>query len=232
MSDPSEQPTQSMGEATEPCRSCGALLAVDQRYCLNGGQRRGDPRIDFRTHLPGPPAASNGAASASPEPPPVAPPAAEKAQPQRDYTPLAAVGGIAVLGLMLLVGVLIGQGNNPSPSTTPTQLIVPAETGDGAATASEEGTGGEAATATKTAKAAGKAKVKGKKAENASSLLNSKGGGPVVASDEALQELEEGSGASYSENSAKLPDEIATGGAPPPKDNKAPGGGSKGTAIE
>jgi hypothetical protein len=230
MSGSIEQPTHSMDQAPESCGSCGGPLATDQRYCLNCGQRRGDPRIDFRTHLPGPPAASNGAASRSSEPPPVAPPAAEKPQPQRDYTPLAAVGGIAVLGLMLLVGVLIGQGNSPS-STPPTQLIVPAETGDGA-TASEEGTGGEAAAATKTAKAAGKAKVKGKKAEDASSLLNSKGGGPVVASDEALQELEEDSGSSYSENSAKLPDEIATGGAPPPKDNKAPGGGSKGTAIE
>lgn len=226
----SEQPTHSMSQAPESCGSCGAPLATDQRYCLNCGQRRGEPRVEFRQHLPGAPTTSNGATPA-PAPASAAPPAEEKAQPQRDYTPLAAVGGIAVLGLMLLVGVLIGQGNSPS-SNTPTQLIVPAETGNSDATASEEGTGGEAATATATAKAAGKAKVKGKKAENASSLLNSKGGGPVVASDEALQELEEGSGASYSENSAKLPDEIATGGAPPPKDNKAPGGGSKGMAIE
>lgn len=225
----SEQPTQMMGEATEPCRSCGALLAVDQRYCLNCGQRRGDARVDFRAHLNGSPAASNGTVSAPPEPPPVAPQVTEK--PPRDYTPLAAVGGIAVLGLMLLVGVLIGQGNSDSATAPPAQVIVPAEAGDGA-TASEEGTGGEAAGAAKTAKAAGKAKVKGKKADDASSLLNSKGGGPVVASDEALQELEEGSGANYSENSAKLPDEIATGGAPPPEDNEAPGGGSKGTAIE
>jgi hypothetical protein len=44
--------------------------------------------------------------------------------------------------------------------------------------------------------------------------------------------LEEQSPDEYSENSAKLPDEIATGGAPPPKDDKAPGGGSTGTAIE
>lgn len=228
MSESSEQPTQSLGQAPEPCRSCGAQLATDQRYCLNCGQRRGDPRVDFRRHLPGPPPAGNGVAPPAPEPAPVVPPA----EPQRDYTPLAAVGGIAVLGLMLLVGVLIGQGNSPSPSTTPTQLIVPEGTGGSSATSSEEGTGGAAAAAAQTAKAAGKAKVKGRKAEDASSLLNSKGGGPVVASDEALQELEEDSGSSYSENSAKLPDEIATGGAPPPKDSKAPGGGSKGTAIE
>ena len=206
----------------EACRGCGAQLAADQRYCLNCGQRCGETRVDFRQHLADKPVQE-------PAPPP--PVVEEKPQPQRDYTPLAAVGGIAVLGLMLLVGVLIGQGNNPSTTAPPAQVIVPAEAGGGA-TASETGTGGEAAGAAKTAKAAGKAKVKGKKAEDASSLLNSKGGGPVVASDEALQELEEGSGANYSENSAKLPDEIATGGAPPPKDNEAPGGGSKGTAIE
>ena len=34
----------------------------------------------------------------------------EPAKPERDFAPLAAVGGIAVLGLMLLVGVLIGKG--------------------------------------------------------------------------------------------------------------------------
>jgi len=206
----------------EPCRGCGAQLAADQRYCLNCGQRCGEARVDFRQHL------SDKSVQQPALPPPVG---EEKPQPQRDYTPLAAVGGIAVLGLMLLVGVLIGQGNSPSTTAPPAQVIVPAEAGGGA-TASQEGTGGEAAGAAKTAKATGKAKVKGTKAENASSLLNSKGGGPVVASDEALQELEEGSGANYSENSAKLPDEIATGGAPPPKDNAAPGGGSKGTAIE
>ena len=42
---------------------------------------------------------------------------------ERDYAPLAAVGGIAMLGLMLLVGVLIGKGNNqtaaaPAPIVT------------------------------------------------------------------------------------------------------------------
>lgn len=207
----------------EACRGCGAQLAADQRYCLNCGQRCGEARVDFRQHLADKPVQQ-------PAPPP--PVEEEKPQPQRDYTPLAAVGGIAVLGLMLLVGVLIGQGNSSSTSTPPPQVIVPAEAGGDGATASEEGAGGGAAAEAKTAKAAGKAKVKGKKADDASSLLNSKGGGPVVASDEALQELEQGSGANYSENSAKLPDEIATGGAPPPEDNEAPGGGSKGTAIE
>ncbi len=40
-----------LGEHGEPCRGCGAPLAADQRYCLNCGLRRGEPRVDFRGHM-------------------------------------------------------------------------------------------------------------------------------------------------------------------------------------
>jgi hypothetical protein len=33
--------------AGEQCPSCGAHMAIDQRYCLECGQRRGDPRLPF-----------------------------------------------------------------------------------------------------------------------------------------------------------------------------------------
>ena len=46
------QVTQVLGEHGEPCRACGAPLAADQRYCLNCGQRRGEPRVEYREHLP------------------------------------------------------------------------------------------------------------------------------------------------------------------------------------
>src|SRR3954453_14621633 len=36
-----------LGPDGEPCRGCGAPLAADQRYCLECGQRRGAPRIEF-----------------------------------------------------------------------------------------------------------------------------------------------------------------------------------------
>ena len=229
MSDPSEQPTQPLGQAGEACHSCGAPLAVDQRYCLNCGHRRGGPRVDFHQHLSAAPTtAANGAV---PTPVVEQAPAAVapgEGKPQRDYTPLAAVGGIAVLGLMLLVGVLIGKGSSPT-TTTPPPVVVREGEGDGGTTASGEADGEKAEA--RTAKA--KPKAKGKKADSAGSLIGGKtGSGPVEASDEALKELEEQSPGEYAENAAKLPDEIATGGAPPPKDNKAPGGGSKGTAIE
>jgi len=197
------------------CGSCGARLAEDQRYCLNCGRRSGEPRIDFRRYE-APPVQP---ADATPSPP-----AEEK--PQRDYTPLAAVGGIAVLGAMLLIGVLIGKGDNDGTATTPAPIVVQ---------------GGEAAT-NKTAsnQEAGEAKAEAKQAKSKGS---GKGGGVVkggsantgsapVASDETLEQLQKGTPEEKAEQSANLPDEVATGGAPPPEDNKAPGGGSKGTAIE
>jgi hypothetical protein len=228
MSDAGEH-THVLGEAGEACGECGAPLAIDQRYCLNCGRRRGAPRVDFREHLPRDGAVNGNGGNPAPLSVTPAPstatqaPSAEK--PGRDYAPLAAVGGIAILGLMLLVGVLIGKGDGGSATAPPPQVVRLGDEGAGA-TASEEGSGGKAGTAKK-------AKGSGKAAKNAGSLAGAKGGGaPVEASDEALQELQEQSPEEYQESSAKLPDEIATGGAPPPEDNKAPGGGSKGTAIE
>ena len=229
MSDPTEQ-TQALGEAGERCRECAAPLAADQRYCLNCGHRRGEPRVDFQQRLPArkPGPNQNGAAPTTANAAPVtpgSPSAGEKAQ--RDYAPLAAVGGIAVLGVMLLIGVLIGRGDGGSEAAPPPQVVRVQGEGGGA-TASDEDVKPNGA-----AKQA-KAKGSGTSAKNASGLTGDKSGGagPVEASDEALHQLQEQSPEEYQESSAKLPDEIATGGAPPPEDGKAPGGGSKGTAIE
>ncbi len=227
MSDPVEPTTQPLGQAGETCRGCGAPLAVDQRYCLNCGQRRSGPRVDYRPHLNG--SAQAAAARNGSAPAPEAANREEDGKPSRDYTPLAAVGGIAVLGLMLLVGVLIGKGDGSSQSAAPAPVVVQGGTAE--KTEADTSTG-SAKPKQKAAKSeATGAKSPTKKADSAGSLTaGDKGGGPVEASDDALKELEESP--DYSKESAKLPDEIATGGAPPPKDSKAPGGGSKGTAIE
>jgi len=81
-------------------------MAPDQRYCLSCGARRGDPRV------------------------PVSPPSTEPATappPQQgrpaDVSPLAAVIGIALLGGMLLIGVLIGRGDS-GDQTTPAVVQV------------------------------------------------------------------------------------------------------------
>ena len=85
-------------------------MAPDQRYCLACGARRGAPRV------------------------PVSDPAAEPARrrpPQQggrpaDVSPLAAVIGIALLGGMLLIGVLIGRGNSDDAASNRSCRSAPA----------------------------------------------------------------------------------------------------------
>lgn len=97
-------------------------MAPDQRYCLACGARRGAPRV------------------------PVSPPAAEPAAPApqqggrpADVSPLAAVIGIALLGGMLLIGVLIGRSNSDDSP----QPIVQVGTGSTTTTATSDSGGGQ-----------------------------------------------------------------------------------------
>ncbi len=101
-----QQPTPPSGPPDQSCASCGAALAPDQRYCLACGTRRGEPRVP----PPGPPANLSGAPAPAAEPQPPR---------QSDVSPLAAVIGIALLGGMLLIGVLIGRGGGDDPAPAP-----------------------------------------------------------------------------------------------------------------
>lgn len=104
-------------------------MAPDQRYCLTCGARRGDPRV--------------------PEPAQAAAPAPEApASRPADVSPLAAVIGIALLGGMLLIGVLIGR-ETGGDETTPAPVVQVGEASSGNATTpttTPEG-GGETTTA-------------------------------------------------------------------------------------
>lgn len=213
------------------CPSCGAALAEDQRYCLNCGQRQGDARVDFRRHLEPkalatkePPTESkNGSGSPGALAPVAAGPQPEK--PQRDYAPLAAAGGIAVLGIMLLIGVLIGRGTGGNESSeTPQVVTVPAAESSANAGAGQSSTGSDA----------GKRNNAGKsgKNQNAAAGGNTATSNAPPVSDETLEALDEKSGEEYSKESAKLPDEIPLPGEAPAEDNKAPGGGSGGVTLE
>lgn len=200
------------------CPSCGAALAEDQRYCLNCGQRRGEPRVDFRRHL-------DSQATVTKDPPPPPPP--EK--PQRDYAPLAAAGGIAVLGVMLLIGVLIGRGTGGGEESAATpQVITVGAAESSAADGNEEAQSDNGAGKTGRKDPGGKSK----KQKNVVAGGSADTGNAPVASDDQLQALQEKTGEEYAEESAKLPDEIATPGKPPPTDGKAPGGGSGGVTLE
>ncbi|MGK2933349.1 MAG: hypothetical protein ACSLFD_11415 [Solirubrobacterales bacterium] len=89
-------------------------MALDQRYCLNCGKRRGSPRVDYdeylKTDTPGPP-----------EPPQIAaPPAPPDNRPEREVTPLMAACGLAGLAAILILGVLIGRtGDGGSQAAAP-----------------------------------------------------------------------------------------------------------------
>jgi hypothetical protein len=231
MADHDRQTTQVFGEHGEPCQECGSPLAADQRYCLNCGKRRGGPRVDYgqvigdaKDEAPG--AAGQAAASAA------ASAAADEKQ-ERDYAPLAAVGGIAILGLMLLVGVLIGKGNNQTTSA-PAPIVTVGETGDGATADAKPGK--SETTATKPKEAATKKKVKTGAKEVQGGLTGTaarNSNATVQATQNDLEALEGKSGESYEETVKKLPDKIATPGAPPPIDKtKPPGGGGGGETIE
>ncbi len=215
----------------QTCRDCGAPLAADQRYCLNCGRRRGEPRLDYRRHLESPhgaassSAATNDEATASPAAAAPSLPVTEEQKPQRDFTPLAAAGGIAVLGLMLLVGVLIGRGDG-NPTAAPPPQIVRVEGGGEAETAATEGGSAKGDAGAK------KAAAKGGGKDGAPTGGGKSAPPAITASESELEALQEKSPQEYSEAAAKLPDEIATPGKAPPSDDKKPGGGSSGTTIE
>ena len=214
-----------LGRNGEPCAQCGSPLATDQRYCLNCGARRGGPRVEYRQRMAAGSAAPMAEAEAA-----AAPAGEEPAKPakgERDYAPLAAVGGIAVLGLMLLVGVLIGRGGDnsaPAPAPVVVQGGGEAAAGQGAATGAGEGDatalGGGSGDAAKSKNAQG-----GGKGETATAA------GAVTASEGQLEELQSETGEEAAKNALKLPDKIATPGAPPPIDKSKPPGGGEGGGL-
>ncbi len=235
------QPEQ-FGNDGEPCAACGAPLAGDQRYCLNCGERRGEPKVDYLRYLVpgGPVAAAAGPAEAEPVAP-VAGAPAPTTRSGRDYTPLAAAGGVAILGLMLLVGVLIGRGNEDQQQVAATpQVVTVSSAGTATDTDKSAPAGNAAAGAAQDNSGGGNpgADANGKDGGGKSDLTSGGGGAgedtanPVQASTEDLQALENASGDNYAEQSANLPDTIATPGEPPPVDNEAPGGGSSATTIK
>jgi hypothetical protein len=133
----------------DQCASCGALLAADQRYCLECGQRRGDPRLPFMDAV-----VLMDAVQRPAQAPP--PPAKKK---RSGVSPNAAlITGVGTLLLALGIGVLIGRSGNHEVAQTsaPAQIIKVGGSGEAeSATASAKTTGGGAANAkTKKQKAA------------------------------------------------------------------------------
>ena len=176
------------------------MLATDQRYCLNCGWRRGESRVDYEKRLNGDIAASNGALAA-------APPA------NQQWTPAFAILAIALLGVMLLLGVLIGKEGSNNTQTV-------------AAQAAPTTTTAAAAPTNTTATTASNNKAKGGSG-------TAPGSGNVIqgGSGDTSGVATANTGASVQHNAKNGPDVVATQGAPAQTDNKPAGGGSGATCI-
>jgi len=115
-------------------------MATDQRYCLECGQRRGDPRLPFMDAVVFMNAVQQPAGGAP------AQAAAPVREPRSRMTANASlIAGVATLVLAIGVGVMIGQsGDNSAPTAAAApQIIRVGGGGEEAATASSAGSGGE-----------------------------------------------------------------------------------------
>ena len=202
-----------LGAQGEPCASCGAPLAGDQRYCLECGARRAQARVPFRDIL------------ATGDAPPIAP--AAVAAPAHEGPParsgLAFLAGLLCLLAALGVGVLIGNsGDDKSAATPPPPQVITV----GGAAAAQGATTPAATTSTpaaSTSSTASGSSAKSSKGSAASSAKSSKGS---AADNKKVTDLNSSSGADYQKKSQKLPKQVGTSGKAPPKDNKPAGGGT------
>jgi hypothetical protein len=110
--------------SADRCGTCGAQLASDQRYCLECGERRGDPRMPFMNGRP-------------PEVLPAAPPPASGSRKPRSAAGTTLVAGVGTLLLAMGVGVLIGRSddNTQVAKTPPVQVVTVAGAGGAVAAA-------------------------------------------------------------------------------------------------
>ncbi len=158
---PVQQPSM-VSAGGDQCPNCNATMAADQRYCLECGHRRGDPRLPFMDAVVFMEAARQptGAAAAPPPPP--------RERKPRMSANASLIAGIATLILAIGVGVLIGRTGNSgttSAATPPQQIIKVGGTGTETETVTASGTG----KAKKGKKDSGKPKKAKAKAETGSS---------------------------------------------------------------
>lgn len=111
MSGTAEMPSAaSLGAPGETCRTCGAELAPDQRYCVNCGARRADSRVEYQRYLG---TNGNGAGPAAAGTPAPAPSPSTPSE-SRAVSPLGAAVAVGLLLIAVLLGAVIGKGNGSS----------------------------------------------------------------------------------------------------------------------
>jgi hypothetical protein len=136
-------------QSGDMCGPCGAAMAADQRYCLECGQRRGDPRLPFMDAVVLMDAVKRPKQQAPPPP----------KRKRGGISPNAAlIAGVATLLLALGIGVLIGRsGTHEVAQTAAAPQVIRVGGGGGgeegaAATKGKTTTGGGTASKAKTKK--------------------------------------------------------------------------------
>lgn len=127
-------------QSSDRCPACGVPLAADQRYCLECGQRCGEPRLPFMDA-----AVLMDAVRRSRQPAPPPPP---KERRSRISPNTALIAGVGTLLLALGVGVLIGHsGPREVAQTAAAPQIIEVGGGEGASASGKDAsvTGGNAA---------------------------------------------------------------------------------------
>lgn len=204
----SDAPTEALQHVPLPagaCRDCSAPLAADQRYCLSCGARVAAPRVDWASALGGPATAAVAPADGS-----------GRRGASSWALMLDRVGGpmgaAAVVLIALAVGFLLGQGDGgPSgPATIIQRPPVVNVQGGGSAPAAAPGT-----TDTRGAGGAGGGRA-------------ARGGGSTAGIPRA--QTQDGAGGDLNRLRAQ-PEDQATGGTAPRRDDRPSGGGTDAETI-
>ena len=136
------------GAPGDRCPNCETPLAVDQRYCVQCGTRRGRSRFSLDS------------VAAQAAPPPAPPPEPKRRVRSRLPAGVTLVTGVATLLLAMGVGVLIGHDSTSQPPERASAPIVVNGTGTTGSTATEASTQGAKSKASKKAAAKNAAAVK------------------------------------------------------------------------
>jgi len=138
----------------DACPNCGEPMAADQRYCLNCGHRRGDPRLPFMDAVTFMESMSAPGGAGTPPPPPPSTPSGSN---NRWNANAALIAGVATLVLAIGVGFLIGRsGHENGSQAAATPQVIKVEGGGGGG-----GEGGAAATSTEEESSGGESTGKG-----------------------------------------------------------------------
>jgi hypothetical protein len=150
----------------EQCQTCGSYVAPDQRYCLQCGQRSGDPRLPFMD-------ASSFMETSMQKRQPPAPPTTTPPRKSRMSPNASLIAGVGTLLLAMGIGVLIGRSGDHSSggtASTPAVQVVTAP-GAGAATGAATAATGGASTGGSAKKPKAVAQSQSSKASAANSVL-------------------------------------------------------------